>query len=61
MQPGNESFIGGGLWTPQPWVLRAFREYTAVHYQEFLAILADKKLVKLFGKLHTKSIKTTPK
>lgn len=61
MQPGNESFVGGGLWTPQPWVLRAFREYTSVHYKEFLAILSDKKLVKSFGKLQTKSIKTTPK
>lgn len=61
MQPGNQSFIGGGLRTPQPWVLRAFREYTSVHYKEFLSILSDKKLVKSFGKLHTKSIKTTPK
>jgi uncharacterized protein (TIGR02453 family) len=61
MQPGNESFIGGGLWTPQPRVLRAFREYTSVHYKEFEQILSDKKLVKAFGKLHTQSIKTVPK
>lgn len=61
MQPGNESFIGAGLWTPQPWVLRAFRDYTVIHYKEFEAILSDKKLVKFFGKLHTQSIKTVPK
>ena len=61
MQPGGESFIGGGLWTPQPRVLRAFREYTSVHYKEFMTIVGNKKLVSFFGKLHTRSIQTTPK
>lgn len=61
MQPGNQSFIGGGLWTPQSWVLRVFRDYTAVHYKEFQKILSTKKLVSFFGSLQTKSIQTTPK
>jgi uncharacterized protein (TIGR02453 family) len=39
IQPGNQSFFGAGLWTPQSWVLRAFREYVAVHYKKFSRIL----------------------
>jgi len=61
IQPGNQSFIGGGLWTPQPWVLRAFREYVAVHYKKFALILADKKLIDFFGILQTQWLKTSPK
>lgn len=53
IQPGNQSFIGGGLRTPQPWVLRAFREYVAVHHKKFSIILSDRKLVDFFGALQT--------
>jgi len=49
IQPGNQSFFGGGLWTPQPRVLRAFRDYVAVHYKKFAAILGEKELVGFFG------------
>jgi len=61
IQPGNQSFFGAGLWTPQSWVLRAFREYVAVHYKKFSRILWDKKLLDFFGKLELKSLKTSPK
>jgi len=61
IQPGNQSFVGGGLWTPQSRVLRAFRDYVAVHYTKFAAVLSDKKLVNFFGKLQTKWLKTSPK
>lgn len=61
IQPGNQSFIGWGLWTPQSRVLRAFRDYVAVHYKKFSAILSDKKLVDFFGVLQTQWLKTSPK
>lgn len=61
IQPGNQSFIGGGLRTPQPWVLRAFREYVAVHHKKFSIILSDRKLVDFFGALQTQWLKTSPK
>lgn len=61
IQPGNQSFIGGWLWTPQSRVLRAFREYVAVHYKEFTAILQDPVLVWFFWSLETQWLKTAPK
>jgi len=61
IQPGNQSFIGCGLWTPQSRVLRAFREYVAVHYTKFTALLSDKDLVNFFGVLQTQWLKTYPK
>ena len=61
MQPGNYSFVGGGLWTPQPRVLRAFREYVAVHYKKFDAIVSDQSFVNFFGDLRVQSLRTAPK
>lgn len=46
---------------PQSRVLRAFRDYVAVHYKKFAQILADPDLVNFFGQLEVKKLKTSPK
>jgi uncharacterized protein (TIGR02453 family) len=50
MEPG-ESFIAGGVYQPQPDVLKMMRNEIYFNAQEFRKILESKEFVKYFGKL----------
>lgn len=61
LEPGN-ALLAGGIWMPQPDVLKAVREEIYHNTDEFLAIIADKEFKKNFGSLNTEyMLKTSPK
>jgi len=59
-EPEN-SFIGGGIWRPEPDILKAIR-YEIFHSSEgFKEIIEDKKFQKLFGEMSGDKLKRPPK
>lgn len=63
IQPGGNSFIGGGFWNPNKEDLQRIREDIATDDSEMRSILADKEFVTTFGGLsvHSEQLKTAPK
>ena len=62
VEPGGNSFIGGGLRTPENDHLGSIREYIDVHYKEIQNILDNKNLKKHFpaGLSNEFKLKTSP-
>jgi uncharacterized protein (TIGR02453 family) len=63
LEPGN-SFIGGGLWMPEPAVLKNVRQEIDYNWNEFQALVKDKNFKKIYGDLYMAegmSLSTTPK
>ena len=61
LEPGN-ALLAGGIWLPQPDILKAVREEIYHNSDEFLAILSDKEFKKHFGSLDQEyMLKTSPK
>ncbi|HEY4785942.1 MAG TPA: DUF2461 domain-containing protein, partial [Bacteroidales bacterium] len=50
LEPGN-SLLAGGIWMPQPGILKAIREEIFHNIDEFLAIIESKEFKKQFGEL----------
>ncbi|RHX79643.1 DUF2461 domain-containing protein [Leptospira yasudae] len=61
VQPGNESFIAGGLYMPDTKILRGVREAILEDSKVLKKIVQDKKFVKEFGGLSDMKLKTAPK
>jgi uncharacterized protein (TIGR02453 family) len=61
LEPGN-SLLAGGIWLPQPDILKAVREEIYHNTDEFLAILSDKEFKKHLGSIDGDyMLKTSPK
>jgi len=61
LEPGN-SLLAGGIWMPQPGILKAIREEIFHNIDEFLAIIESKEFKKQFGELDREyMLKTSPK
>lgn len=60
IQPG-ESFIGGGIWQPEPDLLSRVRQEIDYNGSEFNSILNKKSFVDLFGKLSGDTLVRPPK
>ncbi len=60
IQPG-ESFIGGGVWQPEPSLLQKIRQEIDYNSSEFNSIINKKSFVNLFGKLSGDSLVRPPK
>lgn len=61
LEPDN-SLLAGGIWLPQPDILKAVREEIYHNTDEFLAILADKEFKKHLGSIDGDYVlKTSPK
>jgi uncharacterized protein (TIGR02453 family) len=61
LEPGN-SLLAGGIWLPQPDILKAVREEIYHNADEFLAILSDKDFKKHLRELNQEYLlKTSPK
>jgi uncharacterized protein (TIGR02453 family) len=63
LEPGN-SFIGGGLWMPEPAALKNVRQEIDYNWDEFQAILKERNFKKTYGDLYMgagMSLSTTPK
>jgi uncharacterized protein (TIGR02453 family) len=57
----EEVLIGGGIYMPDPSVLRAVRERIAVSPREFRSIVESPRFRKAFGELEGEQLKTMPK
>jgi uncharacterized protein (TIGR02453 family) len=51
LAPGN-SFIGGGLWQPEPANLKKVRQEIDYNWEEFRSILKNKNFKKIYGDLY---------
>ncbi len=60
IEPGNKSFVGGGVWMPEPPVLKAVRQEIDYNFDEFKKILADKKFRKFFKDVEGEQLKKLP-
>ncbi|MFI5196197.1 MAG: DUF2461 domain-containing protein [Chitinophagales bacterium] len=58
--PGGKSFAGGGLWMPEPHILKAVRQEIDYNFKEFNAIIEEKKFKKLFNEVSGEQLKTIP-
>ena len=61
IQPGGQSFIGGGFWAPNKDDLQRIREEIATDATELREIIADPTFVSTFGTLDGEQLKTSPK
>jgi uncharacterized protein (TIGR02453 family) len=62
-EPGR-SFIGGGLWIPEPVILKNVRQEIDYNWDEFQSILKNKSFKKVYGDLFRTgevSLSTMPK
>jgi uncharacterized protein (TIGR02453 family) len=63
LEPGN-SFVGGGLWMPEPADVKKVRQEIDYNWDEFQSILTDKKFKAVFGDVYQGegvSLVTVPK
>ncbi len=60
IEPGGKSFAGGGMWMPEPPMLKAVRQEIDYNFKEFTKIIEDKKFKKYFGKLEGEQLKKLP-
>lgn len=59
-EPDN-SFIGGGIYMPQPDILLKLRTYILNHGEEFLSIIDSEIFKRAFGTLMDEKLKTAPR
>src|SRR3972149_8890341 len=57
----EEVLMGGGMYMPEPPLLRAVRERIAASPRAFLAIVEGRRFRKAFGELEGEALKTMPK
>ena len=60
IEPGNKSFAGGGLWMPEPSLLKKVRQEIDYNFDEFKRILNDRSFKKYFRQLNGEQLKTLP-
>lgn len=60
IQPGN-SFVACGFWGPDTNDMKRIREDIAMNYEDWQKMLADKTLVKTFGKMQGEQLSSAPR
>jgi len=60
IEPGGKSFAGGGLWMPEPSLLKKVRQEIDYNFEEFQSILQEKSFKKYFSRLEGEQLKTLP-
>ncbi len=61
LQPGGNSFIGGGFWAPNKEDLQRIREAIAADPDEMRDLITAPDFIKTFGELEGEKLKTAPK
>lgn len=61
IQPGNESYVAGGLYVPEPLILKKIRAEIDYNAKEIEQILSDKKFKKYFKNLTGDKLARPPK
>ena len=60
IEPGGKCFAGGGMWQPEPPMLKAVRQEIDYNFKEFNDIVEDKKFKKMFKELQGEKLKKLP-
>lgn len=60
LEPGGNSFAGGGLWLPEAQGLKKVRQEIDYNFPEFQQIIGSKDFIKYFGKIEGEALKTVP-
>lgn len=62
LQPGNHSFIGGGIWMPDAPLIKAIRQEIDYNFDEFSSIVHKPSFKKMYGDLdQSQKLKKVPK
>ena len=62
LQPGNKSFVAGGIWMPEAADLKAIRQEIDYGFADFTAIVQKPSFKKMFGELdQSEKLKKCPK
>jgi uncharacterized protein (TIGR02453 family) len=61
IEPGGESFAGGGIYMPEPEVLFKMRSAIYENPEEFLEIISEKTFLNYFSQVQGEKLKTVPK
>jgi uncharacterized protein (TIGR02453 family) len=61
IQPGGHSFLAGGMWQPEPDVLKKIRQELDYNYASFLEIINKPEFKKLFPAIEGESLSRPPK
>ncbi len=61
IQPNNESFIGGGMWSPSPSRLAGFRQEIDYNPKALKSIIEGFDFKRYFNKIHGERVKNAPK
>ena len=56
----GKTFAGGGLWMPEPSLLKAVRQEIDYNFSEFTGIITDKAFKKYYTKVEGESLKKIP-
>lgn len=60
LEPGGKSFAGGGMWMPEPPLLKQVRQEIDYNFKEFKNIIEDKKFKKHFKKIDGEQLVKVP-
>ncbi|PSL49533.1 uncharacterized protein (TIGR02453 family) [Chitinophaga niastensis] len=60
LEPGGNSFAGGGLWMPSAPELKKLRQEIDYNFHEFEQLISNKEFIKHFGKVEGDTLKTAP-
>lgn len=60
IEPNGKCFAGGGVWQPEPALLKAVRQDIDYNFDEFSKIINDKKFKKIFKELEGEKLKKVP-
>ncbi|NSL89196.1 DUF2461 domain-containing protein [Chitinophaga solisilvae] len=60
LEPGGNSFAGGGLWMPPAPQLKKVRQEIDYNFEEFEQIISGKEFIRHFGKIEGEALKTVP-
>ena len=60
LEPGGNSFAGGGIWMPETPVIKKIRQEIDYNFSEFQGIVGQKEFIRYFGKVNGDTLKTAP-
>lgn len=60
IEPGGKSFVGGGMWQPEPAILKKIRQDIDYNYADFLAIVEEPAFRASFPQIDGERLKKVP-
>lgn len=60
LEPGGNSFAGGGIWMPEAPVIKKIRQEIDYNFSEFQGVVGQKEFIRYFGKVNGDTLKTAP-